>query len=286
LQDLLRENKIPGTVRSLINADLKKGKLESFLIRVTDINFPIDSLQFRRARGILDEMLQEKAKSLIGQQYSKKNIAEFVGEILVPMFKKKGYFRVQFQEPVLEIQTRSASEFGINIILDVIEGEPYRWEKAVWRGEFPMTSEDLDRMLSMKPGDVADSFKIDEGFSAIRREFSRKGYLEANAKETPEFNDAAGTIRYSVQLLVGPQYRMGSLTFKGVTEKIAKKMRSNWKMPAGNIFDALYPTEFLEKDAKEIIHSNRLELIGRISAPDREKLIVNLAFEFQQLSRK
>jgi outer membrane protein insertion porin family len=286
LQDLLRARKIPGTVRSILNADLKQGKLSSCLIRVTDINLPICLLQFRGATCISETALQEKVKSLIGQQYSKKNITEFVSEALVPLFKKKGYFRVQFRDPAVEIQASSESEFGINVILDVIEGEAYRWDRAVWIGELPLSPEVLDRIVGMKAGDVADSIKIDEGISSVSKELRRRGYIEARTKETPEFNDAARTIKYTIQLFAGPKYTMGSLTFRGVTDKIANKLRSKWKTQAGEDFDALYPEEFVEKDAKDIIISDRLAPLGRKAAPDREKLIVNVTLEFQQLPRK
>jgi outer membrane protein assembly factor BamA len=286
LQDLLRARKIPGTVRLLLNADLKQGKLTSCLIRVTDINLPIRQLQFRGAGCISETVLQEKAKFLTGQQYSKKNITEFVSETLVPLFKKKGYFRVQFRDPAVEIQSSSASEFGINVILDVIEGEGYRWDKAVWIGDLPLAPEELDRIIGMKSGDIADSIRIDEGISSISRELQRRGYLEARTKETPEFNDAAGTIKYNIQLFAGPKYTMGSLTFKGVPDKIANKLRSKWKTHPGENFDALYPEEFVERDAKDIIVSNRLASLSRMAVPDRERLTVNVTLEFQQLPRK
>jgi outer membrane protein assembly factor BamA len=281
LQDLLRQRQIPGKIRFIINTDLDSGRMLGYLIQVSGVNLTIASLQFRGANVISETVLQDKAKSLIGQQYAQKNVMDLVNQTLVPLFKEKGYFRVQFKEPSVEIAPNSTSENGIILILDVIENKAYRWDKAVWTGDLPVAAESLDQMMGMQTGDIAEKGKIEKGFSAVRSELSRKGYVEARIKETPEINDAACTIKYSVQLIAGSQYSMGSLNFSGAPENLVRKLRIKWKLASSEPFDALYPAEFLDEN-KADIDPKRISLMGVRSIPDPTKRVVNVTFEFQR----
>ncbi len=285
LQNLLRARQIPGTVRLRLNADLSSGKLLGYLFYIADVNLSISSLQFQGVTVISETMLQEKAKSLIGQKYSRNSVMEVVERFLIPLFKEKGYFRVQFAEPAVEMKPNSSWETGIKIILKVAENAAYRWDRAVWIGDLPIPAETLDQIMGMRTGDIADKTKIDEGISAIRRELSRTGSIEARIQETPELNDAAGSVRYRIRLFAGPKYTMGSLNFSGAPGNIEKKLRSKWKIPSGEPFDALYPNEFLN-EINAAIDPRRLRIAGFSSTPDHENLVVNVTFEFRQPSKK
>jgi outer membrane protein assembly factor BamA len=281
LQDLLRQRQIPGKIRFSIDTDLDSGKMLGYLIQVSGVKLTIASLQFRGANSIPEIVLQDNAKSLIGQQYSQINVMEFAGRILTPLFKERGYFRVQFKEPTVEIPPNSASETGINLVWNVIENKAYRWDKAVWIGDLPFASESLDQMMGMQTGDIAEKNRIDKGFSAVRSELSRKGYIEAQIKEMPEVNDAACKVRYSVQFFAGSQYSMGALNFSGAPGNLVRKLRIKWKLAPGEPFDALYPAEFLNENKAEI-DPKRISLIGVRSIPDREKRVVDVTFEFKR----
>jgi outer membrane protein assembly factor BamA len=281
LQDLLRQRQILGKIRFSINTDLDSGRMLGYLIQVSGVNLTIASFQFRGANAIPETVLQENTKSLIGQQYAQRFVMDFVSQRLVPLFKEKGYFRVQFKEPAVETPPNSTSETGIILVLDVIENKAYSWDKVVWTGDLPVASESLDQMMGMNAGDIAEKSKIDKGFSSVRSELSRKGYIEVRIKETPEINDAACSVKYSVQLFAGSQYYMGSLNFSGAPENLVRKLRIKWKLGPREPFDALYPAEFLEANKAEI-DPKRISLVGIRSIPDREKKVVDVTFEFRQ----
>jgi outer membrane protein assembly factor BamA len=281
LQDLIRQRQIPGKIRFSIDTDLDSGKILGYLIQVSGANLTIASLQFRGANAVTETVLQEKANSLIGQQYSQRNVMDFADRMLVPLFKEKGYFRIQFKEPAIEVQPDSTSEAGLKLILNVIENAAYSWDKAVWSGNLPVASESLDQMMEMKTGDIAEKSKIDKGFSAVLSELSRRGYFEARIKETPEFNDVAYKVKYSVQLFAGSKYSMGALSFSGAPENLVRKLRIKWSLPPGEPFDALYPAEFMDANKAEI-DPKRIVLIGVRLVPDREKRIVDVTFDFKR----
>jgi len=101
----------------------------------------------------------------------------------------------------------------------------------------------------MKPGDIANGLKLDKGLKEVEKTYGRQGYLEARLHPAPEFDDSSRKVTYKVQINEGPQYRMGGLMFKGLTERDAKALRDGWRLKRGEIFDGSYLEEFFKRDA-------------------------------------
>jgi outer membrane protein insertion porin family len=285
LQELLSAHQIPGKVRFQLSGDLDNAKIAESFIRVSDVSIPIVSVQFRGVNFVPESDLKSKTKGLMGQQYSLKSVCEVIDQFLIPLFKEKGFFRVQFREPAAEVKAVASSEYKVNLILDVIENTAYHWEKPLWTGDLPIPTETLNQIIGMNPGDVADQTRIEKGFSEIRRELSRQGYMDADIKTTLELNDVASSASYRVQLAAGAQYKMGSLTFSGAPDSIMKKLRAKWKIPAGEIFDGFYPAAFPD-EIKDILESKRLIIAFFHSTPDRSRQVVDVTYQFRPQPRK
>ncbi|MBZ5497937.1 MAG: hypothetical protein LAP85_16155 [Acidobacteriia bacterium] len=280
LQDLLRARNIAGAVTTMLYQEHQGAPLQC-LFQVSGVDLPIRKLEFPGSKAVPEPELQEKAKPLLGQQYSRTLAQKFARETLAQLFRKKGYLRMRFKDVALRIEDESASATGITVILEPDEGLEYTWSNALWTGDSGLLHEDLNLIMRLKTGDIADGIQIDEGLAAIERHFGKYGYIEAQTKATPDFNDADRTVTYNIQVDAGPQYRMGSLIFKGVQEQVAKRLESLWRLRAGDIFDVSYANEFPKKDAKEEIAKIRPKQIIMTMTADREHLLENVTFEFK-----
>jgi outer membrane protein insertion porin family len=280
LQDLLRTHQIAGNVRSMPKVDLDARKALGFIISVTDYPIPIRSIQFRNSNGIPEAELQEKCKPILEQQYSKIFVAEFVQRNLAALFQQKGYLRVKFQNPESAILTDPKPGTPVAVTVGVIEGVRYQWDRALWTGESSIAMEELDRIVGLKTGDVANGIKIDAGIKAVAAALNQKGYIEARAQAVPEFNDTAGTVLYKVQITQGAQYTMGSVTFKGVTESILPKLQAKWKLQTGTPFDPTYAGAFLKQEAFTVTSLIRPKTVKTLVVPNRSNLTVNVIFDF------
>jgi outer membrane protein insertion porin family len=281
LQDLLRMHQIGGKVRGLPKIDLEKKKALGFLFDVTDYPIPIHSMQFLNSNGIPETELQEMCKSLLGQQYSKNFVAEFIYHNLTPLFQQKGYLKVKFQNPEAAILADPKPGTPVDISVGVIEGIRYQWERALWVGESAIAMEELDRIVGLKTGDFADGIKINAGIKTVVSALNKKGYIEARVQAVPEFNDTASTVLYKVQITQGSQYKMGSVAFKGVAESILPKIQAKWRLQPGTPFDPSDAGAFLKQEASMIATLIRSQTVKTLIVPDRTNLAVNVIYEFK-----
>ena len=120
--------------------------------------------------------------------------------------------------------------------------------QSEWSGANALTVDQLNKVLGAKPGEVANGIKFDKGIIDVMKAYGRQGHLEARVRPKPEFDDSAQKVTYKIEVLEGPQYRMGSLLFKGLSERDAKALRDAWKLRRGEIFDQGYLKEFYENE--------------------------------------
>jgi outer membrane protein insertion porin family len=170
---------------------------------------------------------------------------------LFALYREVGQLRAKFAAPVGKPDQKCKN--GVDVTIPVAEGLIYSWGQTDWSGMNALTSDQLNEILGIKQGDVANGLKFDKGVMAVMKAYGRQGYLNARVRPTPEFNDSAQKVTYKIDVSEGPQYRMGSLTFKGLTERDAKALRDAWKLRRGEVFDQGYLDEFFKNDSRNAL---------------------------------
>ena len=137
----------------------------------------------------------------------------------------------------------------VAVVLSVEEGPEFYWEKAEWTGNRVFTSEELDRLLGMKPKEVANQEKIDAGLTAIKRAYDTRGFIEAAVKPKEILDDTARLTTYNVAVDEGAQFHLGMVHFEGLPEVASKELIKSWQLKPGDVYDASYPSAFVSKVA-------------------------------------
>jgi outer membrane protein assembly factor BamA len=106
---------------------------------------------------------------------------------------------------------------------------------------------------------------------------------------TPEFDDGGSKVTFKIAVNEGPQYRMGTVEFKGFSSDDAAVLGRKWGLKSGEVYDQTYINQFF-RDAREIttrIANERqsqgkpLPNIDTVEKPNRQTLIVNLTIELK-----
>jgi outer membrane protein assembly factor BamA len=106
----------------------------------------------------------------------------------------------------------------------------------------------------------------------------------------PEFDDKASQVTFKIAVKEGPQYRMGKLNIKGLTDADAKSLQERWKLKSGDVFDGAYFERFLKSDAREEIQrifserqAARKSPLGTTQevTPNRQTLTADVTIEFK-----
>lgn len=250
LQQLLAEQKIPGKVEYLASQDLS-GRMLGHVFSVTGVKMPICTVHFPGAKNVSEEKLAGTAKELSDANYSSELVRGFSGMKLFALYREVGQLRAKFAAPVGKPDPKCKN--GVDVTIPVAEGLIYSWGQTDWSGTNALTGDQLSEILGAKQGDLANGLKFDKGVLAVMKAYGRQGYLDMRVRPTPEFDDSAQKVTYKIEVREGPQYRMGSLLFKGLTERDAKVLRDAWRLKRGEGFDQGYLDEFFKNDSRNVM---------------------------------
>ena len=282
LQNLLAERKLPGQVEYNLTE-------REHLFRVAGVPMKICTLHFPGAQSVSEEKLIEATRSSMDLDYSRQSAQTFPKFGLYPIYRELGHLRASFGEPVAKPATKAGCE-GVDLTIPVNEGAIYSWVKAEWFGNQVLSTKELDDTLGMKPGEVANGKKFDTGLKEVQKAYGKHGHIQARLNAAAEFDEGAPKVTFKIAINEGPQYRMGTVEFKGFSATDAATLGKKWGLKSDELYDQSYVSQFLRSNAGEIMsriaeerRSQRKPMpnLGVNEKPNSETLTVNLVIELK-----
>jgi outer membrane protein assembly factor BamA len=245
----------------------------------------VQSLRFVGALTVNPNDLQKAAARLIGQDYSEFQCRLFGTATIIPFYRERGYLQARLGTPAPQVlnHTRGSSEFVVEVVYPVTEGSVYRWMPPEWSGNQMVPGVALEATTSMQASEIANARKIDEGWEAIKKLYSKSGYIEASLLAEPVFQEESKQVHFRVAVTEGSQYRMGNFQISGVPTATADRLKSRWKLKTGDVFDGSYPGEFTNKELHLALEEARkVPVKFRVmTVPDREAHVVDVSYRFE-----
>jgi len=282
LQHLLEVRRLSGRVEFLPETDLRT-KSQRYLFAVRDPSPKVCGVTVDGASAVWARDLAEPLRALVGADYSRVYVTQLSNGTLLNMYRQQGHWRATFGAPSVRIDSAAGCE-GVTVKIPVDEGVAYTWNQAEWIGNAVATQADLDRLLSMKRGDVASSSKIDAGLRQVRDGYGKQGYVLATAAYAmPVLEDAARRATFQIRVQEGPQFRTGAIEFVGLPPADVRNLQARWRMQSGDVYDASYPDEF--RFAEIAPYRRRTAPLALAVAMqthvDTQKLTVDVKFVFR-----
>lgn len=279
LMQLLRKRGIGGDV-----SQVRYGALGDqswiYLYTVGGASANVTAIDFKGATTVDLAALQKEASPLLKRNFSFVEFQAYAGATFLPFFRDRGYLRIKIGDPIAEpvAPSECASTCQVKVTYPVVEGLAYKWKSAEWVGDLLKSAPELDKILGMKTAEVADASKIEKGLADIRKEYRKRGFLEALVNGKSVFDDAASTVTYRMDIHKGPQYHMGRLLISGFSPKTEVRIQDKWRLKSGDIFDGLYPGDFVRKDLPAIMQSSEKRILQFEvkEQPDKQSLAVDV----------
>jgi outer membrane protein assembly factor BamA len=280
LQNLLTERKLPGQVEYNLTE-------HEHMFRVEGIPMTVCTLHFPGAQSVAEQKLIEVTRSSMDRQYSRQSANTFPKYGLYPIYRELGHLRASFGSPVAKPESNENCE-GVDLTIPVNEGPIYSWATAEWSGNKVLSAQELDAALGMKAGEVANGKKFDKGLNEVKKAYGKHGHIQTDMTPTPEFDDAGTKVTFKIAVNEGPQYRMGTVQFKGFTPVDAALLAEKWTLKSGDVYDQSYAAHFFRVDADEILsrlakerqsQGKPLPNLSTQEKPNRQTLTVDLTIE-------
>lgn len=235
LDRLLAMRRIPGTVTSRALTTIG-GATQFHLFSVINPMFLTCAVRFEGTDVVSQRTLLDTSQDVVGSPYSRRYVREFAASTLVQPYRRKGHWKAVFEPPSVTIPPASACD-GVTVMFRVSEGIAYRFAGMEWIGREALPTSQLDRMIDLDVGDVADGAALDEGLREVRKAYGKLGHLMQTAAFEPVIDDVAKQVRFRVRVTEGPRFRMGTFTVEGMKPADAESLAKKWKLRPGDIFD-------------------------------------------------
>ncbi|MFI5115454.1 MAG: POTRA domain-containing protein [Terriglobales bacterium] len=253
------------------------GGVLGFIYSVEGVKLPIRSIELPGVSADLVPVLQKiAATSLLGQDYSENRLRSAAALDLLPEYHRRGFLRAKFGAPVAELQDRTTGAVAVR--LPVTEGNRYQLANIQWSGNTVFSVNELGKALKVRSGEVADQLQLEADLGGISKIYGTRGYLEARLQPKYSFDDSAKTVSVDVDVREGGQYRMGKVSFTGLTEDASAPLYKLWKLHAGDVYDASYPGLFLTTAGRSLNLSGLKVQVSQVIQHDSK--LIDLIFRF------
>ncbi len=282
LEKLLREKSIPAPVTHTVYGALGD-KNWIYLFDADGAKEQVVTVNFEGAATGDFATLQKEAVPLLKRNYALTEFRIFARTTFIPFYRERGYLQVKLSDPTAKPAKgeECLADCDVAVTFPIAEGLIYQWNPAVWSGDLVTTVSNLEKIMGMKQGELANGKKIDSGLDSVRKEYWSKGYIEAQIKPDATFDDAAKTVTYAVAISQGPQYHMGELQLLGMSPALTGKLKTLWRCKTGDIYDGNYLEEFTRQEFGKALRDTqtRATKIETRPAINKESRIVDVLIE-------
>lgn len=282
LQKLLQEKGLLGKVDYVYNSD----ESPDAGVHIFAVKFPapfVCAIRFTGATGSKDGELQKTIKPLLNAEYSVAYLKQFAAANLLPIYRRQGFLRARILDPITQAENSPKCNNGAMLTIPVNEGIAFIWDKVLWTGNQAVATPTLDAMFGVKTGDIANGEKIDDSIKTVLKFYLKKGFISTTFSPQIRLDESNKKVSYEIVITENSQFKMGEISAPGFAEGDSKKMLGNWKLKPGDIFDALYFSEFLEKKTEDLkLRGQGKRVIGQL-IQNNQTLTVNVKLSISQM---
>lgn len=157
-------------------------------------------------------------------------------EKIKALYMKDGFAKVQIGEPRIEL---SDDKKKISLTVVIEEGPRYKIGSEQFEGYEHVELPALEKVLSLKTGDIFNVEKFQNDVKAVTSVFTSKGYAYANINPITTLNDDAKTvdIKYSVE--ENRLVYINRINIRGNTKSRDRVIRREFDITEGDLYNSM-----------------------------------------------
>ncbi len=277
LQALLIQKKVQGQA-DYVRAG-KSGSLESMLYTVNAHTIHIRNTDFTGAGAAERPLLTAAGKRLEGQEYTRSRVEAEEKHGFLPIYLERGHLKASFGAAQPKVVKDGEDETVVDVTVPVAPGLQYKLTQIDWSGNAAFSTEQLQGLVQLKAGQVADALLLDKNLKDVRRLYGTKGYMAPSIESKPEMQDSDATVRYTIEIHEGDIFHMGEIEIRGVDEKTREKLLFNWRLKQGDTYDSGYIDRFVKSTHNELPVGFEWNVVPNEAVNDDRTVDVTLRYE-------
>jgi len=226
LEKLLQDGGLKAKVTSAANA---------YLIAAPPV--VVGEIRVGGSSSALEPGAQDILTKLTGSPYDIEGTPIQIVTYLDNYYHDEGYLEAAITANRRGLATEAGDVIHVPFEVTATPGIQYRLAAVQFAPDVLVTQAEFDHQSLIHPGEVAAGQLLTDDWIFVAKQYHNHGFMKPSVHPTPSFDHAKGTVSYMVAVDPGAEYRMGKLTIENVNDDLRAIMLSEWKMPAGAVFD-------------------------------------------------
>jgi outer membrane protein insertion porin family len=167
-------------------------------------------------------------------QYSRAKLSADL-ETLRSFYQNRGYLDFNVESTQVSI---TPDRRDIFITVNIVEGEKYTVSDVKLQGQTLLPREELEKLITFKPGSVFSRQRVTESTKAISDRLGNEGYAFANATAIPEVDKEKRTVAFTMVVDPGRRVYVRRINVAGNTRTRDEVVRREMRQLEGGYYDA------------------------------------------------
>jgi outer membrane protein assembly factor BamA len=252
-EEMLAAQGVKATLKAVLTSGLGPQKITAIDFTITSPAVRIGPIQLS---GVSPAM-QARANTLVagqtGNAFDTENTAIGLQHAFEDLYQDQGYAAVevavtQVAPPIISGQSSDLA-VAIPFAVAIKEGGVYKLGSIDYPAGALVPRSEVEKVLSKYQ--AGSGRPLDLFLVAVRDAYHARGYLDCSIVSHASFNEATQIVNYSLEIVPGPSYQMGTVHFDGAPDAMAVRLTRLWKMAPGQPFDESYVSTFAARAQKQ-----------------------------------
>jgi len=197
----------------------------------------VRDVEFTGNRRISNDTLRDKIELRLGSVYNPVDVQR-AREKLKDYYEEEGYFEVQITP-----ETEAFPDGDVKVVFVIGEGRRITIDKIVIRGNKGLSDKKIKDVMQVQERQyfilrgTLQRQKLDEDVERIISLYNDNGFVQARVESTDVAVDRdKAVVLITIQVMEGPQYKVGKLDITGVTLLPLPEVRRQIKFKTGDVF--------------------------------------------------
>lgn len=217
------------------------------IFSITSPPVQVRALRVDNVSSTAQARVAELQKAIAGSDYELGS-EDGARKRLEDAYKDLAFLDIAVDPPAHSAPTVAPDKILVDLTATVHEGVQYHLARL----ELPVTSivpaADLERAAALKPGDLATRIGLLSSAAQVNRQFVRHGFMGAKISATTTKDAAAHTVVYSLSVVPGDRFHLGSIKTVNLTAEQQKDFDAAFKLHPGDPYDEGYVANFLKQN--------------------------------------
>ncbi len=184
-------------------------------------------------------VIKSKEQSLFNSGVFQQSLLEQDKQLIVKYYQDRGYIDAKVTDVTQDLQNDQANKRSyVTLTYYIDEGQQWSFGGVKFEGNSIFTNEQLSRYFKLKPGDVLNKSKVDDGYNSVANLYAENGYIFNQINMEQQRDPATHTISYTVKIVELNRAHIENIIIKGNTKTKDFVIRREIPLEQGDIFSA------------------------------------------------